>query len=176
MSKREDLTGRRFGMLTVIGFAEDAVTSSGTHLSQFRCMCDCGKEVNVRARYLKSGDTKSCGSHYNNLFQKKHGMHGTRLYRIWCGIKSRCLNKNNKDYSHYGGRGIAVCDEWMEFLPFYEWAISNGYSDDLSIDRVDVNGNYCPGNCRWATQVEQQNNRTNNIIHKNRFYGKSSEI
>lgn len=94
----------------------------------------------------------------------RHGQFGTRIYRIWNGIKSRCQNKNAKDYERYGGRGIAVCEEWQAFEPFYEWAMANGYRDDLSIDRIDNDGNYCPENCRWTTVRKQSRNRRSNRI------------
>ncbi len=87
----------------------------------------------------------------------KHGQFGTRLYNTWAHIKQRCYNPKNASYKHYGARGIIVCDEWQEFVPFYDWAINNGYNDTLSIDRINVNGNYEPSNCRWAN-IEQQNN------------------
>lgn len=95
----------------------------------------------------------------------KHGMRYTRIYGIWKAMKQRCFDSNCRNFSKYGGKGITVCHEWKEsFQTFYEWAISNGYSDCLTIDRIDVNGNYEPSNCRWATQKKQQNNRSNNRI------------
>ena len=109
--------------------------------------------------YLRSGITKSCGCllHEHN---KTHGLSNTDLYRIYCGMKSRCYNKNNKKYKNYGGRGIKICDEWVnDFSTFYKWAISNGYEKGLSIDRIDVDGNYEPSNCRWANNDIQSHNK-----------------
>lgn len=95
----------------------------------------------------------------------KHGLRYTRIYRIYKGMMGRCYNKNGKDYQHYGARGIKVCDEWKEnVVAFYDWALSHGYADDLTIDRIDVNGAYGPDNCRWATPKQQQNNRRVNVI------------
>jgi len=88
-----------------------------------------------------------------------HGMHKTRLYRIWHGMKNRCFNKNTKDYSRYGGRGITICNNWLNFMPFMFWAQEAGYTDNLTIDRVDPNGNYCPENCKWVTVLENTRNR-----------------
>jgi hypothetical protein len=92
-----------------------------------------------------------------------HNESKTRLYRTWKGIRGRCNNQNSKDYKHYGGRGIGLCAEWQEFEAFRDWALSNGYSDDLSIDRIDNDKGYSPDNCRWATQTEQTNNKSNNL-------------
>ena len=91
--------------------------------------------------------------------KKKHGQSRTRLYQCWADMKGRCLNSKHKWFDHYGGRGITVCDEWMTFMPFADWAYSHGYADDRTIDRIDNNGNYCPGNCKWSTQHEQSMNK-----------------
>ena len=93
-----------------------------------------------------------------------HGKNATRLYGIWLGMRARCNIPNYHDYKYYGLRGIKVCDEWNDYLAFKEWAINNGYADNLTLDRIDVNSNYCPGNCRWATKTEQGNNRRNNHL------------
>lgn len=123
------------------------------------CVCDCGKTVTVYATALRSGNTRSCGC-LSNEKKTKHGGRYTRLYVIWEGMKNRCYVPSCTTYHNYGKRGITVCEEWRNsFRAFREWALSNGYRDDLSIDRINVNGNYEPSNCRWATTKEQANNK-----------------
>lgn len=154
----KDLTGIRFGRLLVIN--RDKNDSSGRCV--WVCKCDCGNIVSVKSHYLISGEKKSCGClqrEVNSSVHRKHGKRKERIYRIWQGMKTRCYNKNHKYFQNYGGNGITVCDEWKDFEPFYEWAISHGYSDDLSIDRIDNCKGYFPDNCRWATHVEQTRNR-----------------
>ena len=129
-----------------------------TRSAQWLCECECGTKKIIRASALKSGKSKSCGCHKND-YNKIHGGKGTRLYECWRHMRYRCDNKNNQAYEMYGARGIRVCDEWQEFGAFRDWALENGYSDNLTLDRIDVNGNYEPSNCRWADAVTQMNNR-----------------
>lgn len=157
-----DLTGQKFGRLTVIRRGENIDNYPG-----WVCQCDCGNITHVRGKFLRSGRTQSCGCLHNELLtirNTKHDGCGTRLYDTWMNMKSRCHNPNNDRYRFYGGRGIKVCDDWKnDFKVFHDWAISNGYDDSLTIERIDVNGDYCPTNCTWITIEQQQKNKRNTI-------------
>lgn len=125
---------------------------------KFLCQCECGKEFEVwGSTYYKENWGGHCGC-------KNHRLKGTRIYSIWENMKSRCNNPNNPNYSRYGKRGVRVCNEWNNFIGFYNWAIANGYNDDLTIDRVDFNGNYEPSNCRWVGFDVQSRNKRNNVL------------
>lgn len=155
------MIGMHFGRLVVI----ENVTDVGR--SRFLCRCSCGNKKIVRMDHLRRGLVLSCGCFRKEITAErstKHGMKNTRLYRCWRNMKTRCYNPNGAEFSLYGGRGITVCEEWQTFEPFYEWAMANGYRDDLSIDRIDNDGNYEPSNCKWSTQKEQALNRSTNIM------------
>lgn len=158
--KAIDITGKTFGYLTVIEKIE-----STSKNAKFKCVCICGKEIETEGQKLRSGKTKSCGCRRGELKVKTMGTHGktnTRLYRIWHSMISRC-KYDFKGSERYFGRGIKVCKEWENsFEVFYEWAMLNGYKDELTIDRIDFNGNYEPSNCRWVGKLDQDNNRGSN--------------
>lgn len=161
-----DLTGMRFGRLTVIEKAEDK-----NKQIMWRCKCDCGNEKCVSSGNLRSGCTKSCGCLHDEvakISKKTHGMSKTRIYRIYKEMYARCYSPKRPEYPDYGGRGIAICDEWLDeengFMNFYNWAMANGYADNLTIDRINKDGNYEPSNCRWATAKEQARNTRNTVF------------
>lgn len=166
-----DLTDKRFGRLVVVR-PYDKVKG----LIRWECVCDCCKKTIVYGSCLRNGSTRSCGCLLTdfNKSMKKHGSEPKRLYKIWTGMRSRCNDRNNKDYNRYGGRGITVCQEWQDFIPFREWALDNGYKENLSLDRIDNTKPYEPNNCRWATAKMQANNRTNN--HKVSYRGETKNV
>lgn len=153
----KDLQNIRFGRLVALEIVGKS-TSHGGNL--WRCMCDCGAETIVPTSKLTSGHTKSCGCYMRDMARKNHTKHGytkhaekkPRLFKIWLAMRERCYYPKNIRYNAYGARGIRVCEEWQEFENFKNWALSNGYTDEMTIDRVDSNGNYCPSNCQWASK------------------------
>lgn len=164
---KEDLTGQKFGRWTVL-----ELTTAPSHLKNqagawWLCRCDCGTVRAVREKPMLNGTTMGCGCLKNDEWRQKlsnarktHGQKYTRLYKTWGAMKSRCSNPSVAAYPAYGGRGIKVCDEWQHFEAFYEWAMNAGYRDDLTIERIDVNSDYCPENCTFIPLKDQLKNRT----------------
>ena len=185
MGKFIDLTGQKFGRLLVLERAENKYGRTA-----WKCKCDCGNYKEVTSHDLKLQKIKSCNCLWrenlksfaeNNKGKEKHLKSRTSIYSTWRDMKLRCYNPKNISYKNYGKKEIKVCDEWLDkengFLNFYNWAINNGYDEnktrkEQSLDRIDVNGNYEPNNCRWVTMKVQQNNRKNNkiIFYKNNKY------
>lgn len=173
-----DLTGQRFGKLVVLEIAETKNWNV-----YWKCQCDCGNTKNVLAARLRSGKTKSCGCLRKEMLvdrSRKHDLRHKRIYSIYCTMKARCYNPNNEEYKNYGGRGIKICPEWLGengVENFAKWAYSSGYDENAdfgqcTIDRENVNGDYEPSNCRWATQKVQANNTRTNVIleHDGEFH------
>lgn len=165
-----NLIGERFGRLMVI--SKNRKTKWGN--VTWKCACDCGKTVIIPGGHLKSGHTKSCGCLAYDMHVEQLETHGyttggkPRTFTIWTGMKARCLNPKSVSYKNYGARGISICHEWLSFKAFHEWAIANGYSDGLQLDRIDNDGDYCPSNCRWVTRAENaRNTRTTHLITLN---------
>ena len=154
-----DIAGQRFGRLVAVRPTDQRNKQGGII---WECQCDCGNTFFTDAHSLKKGNTKTCGcSRSDPKPGRRRPNRGTRLYRVWSNMKTRCLIKNNGyAYSRYGGRGITICDEWLNFDGFAVWALSSGYSSDLTIDRIDNNKGYSPDNCRWVPMSVQNKNRS----------------
>ena len=162
----KDIIGKRFGKLTVLEFAGRKIIKN-KYRYFYKCKCDCGNIIIRNADNLKTDVMSSCGCFKSGTLNKKHGLwkYGFRLYGVWQAMKGRCLRPTNQKFKDYGGRGIKICKEWItDFKAFYEWANNTGYKEGLTLERIDVNGNYEPANCKWIPPEEQARNKRNNVF------------
>lgn len=172
MIKFKDLTGKKFGKLTVLNVT-DRKRAIKSRDKYWLCRCDCGNLTIKCGKLLRTGGAKSCGCLQREIARKTcvernklhfHGLTKTRLYSIWCGMKQRCNDEKANNYYLYGDKGVRVCDQWMkDFKSFYNWSIRSGYNDDLTIDRIDGTKGYSPENCRWITPKDQNRNTCRNV-------------
>lgn len=178
MGKRIDITGQRFGHLTVIKYSH---TDPKSKKAVWECLCDCGKIHYVCGKELRSGNTKSCGCQkieHTRMLKYKDGRRSERLYGVWNTMIRRCYCKTNKTYRFYGAKGIKVCDEWHNYPNFKKWAYENGYDEtapkgECTIDRIDFQGNYEPSNCRWVSMdVQRKNKRHGDNPYRDAVTGK----
>jgi len=164
MGQLIDLSGERFGRLIVI-----RKHSTINRQPWWYCRCDCGVEKVIKGDALRSGKTRSCGCLHREVFHNlitRHGSYGTKLYYVWNMMKQRCHNSKNKDYKHYGGRGIKLCKEWLNFSCFEVWALEAGYSPGLSIERINNDGDYSPANCTWIPLSDQKKNTRASLVNR----------
>lgn len=164
MGKVFDLSGKKLNRFTVIRY----YGLNKSRKALWLCRCDCGKEVVVVGQNIRNGASKSCGCYGLEVLEKRnvdHGLSGTRLHRIWIGMRERCHKERVAGYKNYGGKGVKVHPEWSsDYLSFYTWAMNNGYKENLTLDRRDPTGDYEPGNCQWITRAEQTRNKRNTIF------------
>ena len=178
--KKLNLSGERYGKLLVIKETEPIINPSGRKRTMWLCQCDCGNYHKASTDNLRSGEVTSCGCAKDSRWLKTHGFSSERLYHIWCDIKDRCYNENNNRYQHYGGKNIHMCDEWLhDYLAFRTWMIEHGYNanakyGESTIDRIDVNGGYCPENCRVVNMITQNRNRTNTLMYT--YHGETKSL
>lgn len=168
MSEYDDsLKNKRYNMLTLTGYFRTRTSKSGKTITEWECLCDCGNQKYINRHSILYCNQKACGCLNAKPTRYSHGHTGTRLYQAYLNMKARCYYKGGREYGNYGGRGITVCDEWLGkngAKNFIDWAYLNGYSDTLTLDRIDVNKGYSPDNCRWITNKEQQSNRRDNHL------------
>ena len=158
MAQFKDLTGQRFGRLTILRRAESHIGPNGKKRTMWFCRCDCGSLITTKGENMTSNHTQSCGC-YATYRRTTHGLSHHRLHNVWNGIEQRCNNLAHKAYANYGGRGINICDEWKnDFKIFYDFAMANGWKQGLQIDRINNNGDYEPNNCRFVTQIDNIRN------------------
>lgn len=167
MGKFLDISGFKFGKLTVIKRAPNIGKCTA-----WECKCECGNIIRVEGQHLKDGTIVSCGCYRRKNSKEKatkHGKRFTKLYMVWTSMGQRIHNPRNKEFKNYGGRGIKRCEEWEDFLTFEKWAFAHGYREGLTIERIDVNGDYCPQNCTWIPLEEQGKNTTRTLNNREKM-------